>query len=126
MNSQENRYVKLPKEELQERKAAVEAAVGELNALGADAVLVKDGCVDAGSLPKMLQSVLAREEAGQLADRESLEVFLQVTLMKMETSLRIQEIRRTADFNRLACSVVFGQDKKPRAGSLESLFAPKK
>ena len=53
-----------------------------------------------------------------------LEQFLQVTLLKMETSLRIKEIRRTADFNSLAYSVLY--DKKPAAGALKSLFALRK
>ncbi len=127
MEKQKISYLDMPKEEVLERKCAVEAAVKVLEGLDGDASVFKDGngvLLDESLLPEETLAALKKEGAvleGQ--DRKGLLQFLQIVIMKMDTSERIREIKRTAPFNRVACSVLF--DGRPKAGSLEALFASK-
>ncbi len=127
MEKQKTAYLDMTREEVLERKRAVEAAIKVLEGLDGDASVFRDGTgvlVDEFRLPEEVLAALKREGAVlDGMDRKGLLKFLQVVIMKMDTSERIREIQRTAQFNRLACSVLF--DSKPGVGSVESLFAPK-
>ncbi len=127
MEKQKTAYLDMTSEEVLERKRAVEAAIKVLEGLDGDASVFKDGTgalLDESRLPEEVLCALKNEGAvldGQ--DRKGLLKFLQVVIMKMDTSERIREIQRTAQFNRVACSVLF--DSRPGVGSVEALFAPK-
>lgn len=127
MEKQKISYLDMPKEEVLERKRAVEAAIKVLEGMDGDASVFKDGTgalLDVSLLPEDVLAALKREGAAlEGQDRKGLLQFLQVAIMKMDTSERIREIKRTASFNRVACSVLF--DNRPGPGSLEALFAPR-